>query len=183
MCIVLHPILRALYGLFTGGPAASTSCVPRVTVSPVLFVFSRSVLRTAAVAAAAMARACKTCVRARARTTQRRRRSLPGKRARFAGMARGRGEKTANERCCKIYTHNSPRTSSYVLLLFSTGITRSSLNLQSPTYFFSSTLVCHPCRITPFYSPGYGEFRRLPSVFSISLFRLTRRHTHIHPSV
>lgn len=32
MCIVLHPILRALYGLFTGGAPSSSSAV-RVTVS------------------------------------------------------------------------------------------------------------------------------------------------------
>lgn len=34
MCIVLHPILRALYGLFTG--ATSSSSAVRVTVSPPL---------------------------------------------------------------------------------------------------------------------------------------------------
>lgn len=30
---MLHPILRAIYGLFTGGPTSTSSCAPRVTVS------------------------------------------------------------------------------------------------------------------------------------------------------
>jgi len=36
MCIVIHPILRALYGLFTG--ATSSSSAARVTVSPPLAI-------------------------------------------------------------------------------------------------------------------------------------------------
>lgn len=37
MCIaVLHPILRALYGLFTGGATSSSSSAVRVTVSHLL---------------------------------------------------------------------------------------------------------------------------------------------------
>lgn len=50
MCIVIHPILRALYGLFTGAPSSSSSSAVRVTVShPIICILNPSHPHTAEV--------------------------------------------------------------------------------------------------------------------------------------